>query len=230
MMRNTLLTAALAAVLLVGAAAPSQAQGQGQGQRGNRGGRGGFGGSSFLLQMPEVQKELALDPGQVELLKGLNGGFNRESFQGLSDDERRKKFTELRAQREKQVAEILNAKQVTRLKQLEIQQAGTRALDREDVATALKLTADQKAKIDAAQDAERTAMEPIFASFRGNNGQRPTDAQRDETRKKMADIRTSTETKILAVLTEPQKKQFESMKGAAFKFPEFRGRRGGNNN
>jgi Spy/CpxP family protein refolding chaperone len=224
MTRNTLWTAALAAVLMIGASAPSFAQGQR--------GRGGFGGgSSFLLQMPEVQKELALDPGQVELLKGLNSGFDRQAFQGLSDEARRQKFQELRTQREKQVAEILNPKQVSRLKQLEIQQAGTRALDREDVAAALKLTADQKAKIDAAQDAERQAMQPIFESFRGNNGQRPTDAQREETRKKMTEIRSGTEAKVLAVLTADQKKQFEGLKGAAFKFPEFQGRRrGGNNN
>ncbi|MCC2671825.1 MAG: periplasmic repressor CpxP [Armatimonadetes bacterium] len=166
-----------------------------------------------------------------QLLKGLNnGGFNRETFQNLSQEERTKKFAELRAQREKQIAEILNAKQVSRLKQLEIQQAGTRALDRKDVQDALKLTADQKAKIDAAQAAEREAMQPIFQSFRGNNGQQTTDAQRDEIRKKMTEIRTGTETKVLAVLTADQKKQFESLKGAAFTFPERRGRRGGNNN
>ena len=47
----------------------------------------------------------------------------------------------------------------------ELQQAGVRALDRDDVAAALKLPADQKAKIDAAQDAEREAMRPIFERF-----------------------------------------------------------------
>jgi Spy/CpxP family protein refolding chaperone len=226
MTRNTLWTAALAAVLMIGASAPSHAQAQ-QGGR-NRGGFGGRGGSSFLLQMPEVQKELALDPGQIELLKGLNGGNTREALQGLSDEERTKKLAELRAQREKQVAEILNPKQVARLKQLELQQAGTRALDRDEVATALKLTADQKAKIEAAQAAEREAMTPIFQSFRGNNGQRPTDEQMADARKKMTEIRTGTEAKVLAVLTDAQKKQFETMKGAAFKFPEFQGRRRGN--
>ena len=230
-MRTTLWTATLAAVLRIGASAPSFAQAQAQGQRGRGGFGGRGGGSGALLQMPEVQKELALDPGQIELLKGLNGGFDRNAFQGLSDEERRTKFRELNAKREKQVAEILNPKQVGRLKQLEIQQAGVRALDREEVATALKLTADQKTKIQAAQDAEREAMRPIFEGFRGNNGQRPSEEQIAESRKKMTELRSGTETKVLAVLTADQKKQFEGMKGAAFKFPENQGRRrGGNNN
>jgi hypothetical protein len=229
MARQTLWTAALAVALAVGTAVPSQAQGQGRGFRG----RGGFGGPGFLLRMPEVQKELKLEAAQVELLNALQHNrpqFNREEFQNLSQDERRKRFEAMRAEQEKKVAEILNKDQVARLKQLELQQEGVRALGRTEVANALKLSADQKSKIDKINEEERAAMQQAFQGFRNNNGQQPSQEDRRAAFEKIQAMRTANEAKILGVLTDGQKKQFEAMQGPKFTFPERRRGRGNNGN
>jgi hypothetical protein len=212
------------------------------GGRGGRGFGGGDGGSMLgLLRIPEVQKELKLEATQIELLNQLATEARNqprpsfEGFQNLTPEEREKRIAELRAAREKanaeqekKIATILEPQQVTRVRQLQIQQAGIRALGRKEVADQLKLTPDQRQKIQAALDEERTAQRTAFQGFQG--GQQPTDAQREEARKKLADARTAAEAKLNAVLTPAQKQQFESMKGAAFTFPERQRRPGGNNN
>jgi len=214
-------------------AAPSFAQRQGG--RGGFGGRGG--GGSFLLQIPEVQKELKIDEGQLEALKLLNEANQakarelRQNSANLTDDQRREQFRAMAAAQQKEVASILNATQVARLKQLEIQRAGVGALRQTSVQTALNLTADQKAKLEAQQTADREAMRAVFQGFRGQDGQRPTPEQLTEARTKMEAMRKASEAKTLAILTDAQKKQFEAMKGAPFTFPQRQGgrRRGGDN-
>jgi ABC-type sugar transport system ATPase subunit len=131
-----------------------------------------------------------------------------------------------RAEQEKKVAEILNKDQMARLKQLELQQEGVRALNRSEVQTALKLSADQKSKLDKINEESRAAMQQAFQGLRGNNGQQPSDEERRAAREKFQALQTATEAKVLAVLTDAQKKQFEGMQGTKFTFPE--GRRGGN--
>lgn len=206
--------------------------------QGFRGGfRGGFGGGgSGLVMIPEVQKELKLDPAQIDLLKQLGEETRskmREMFQssqGLSEEERGRKFREFGLQQEKNVNDILDAKQKARLKQLELQQAGNRALDRKEVADALKLTPDQRSRVQSAITAEREGMRAMFEGFR-SGGAQPSQEQRQESFRKMGELRTATDTTLNSVLTEPQKKQFQALQGAPFKFPERqRGPRRGNNN
>jgi vacuolar-type H+-ATPase subunit H len=205
----------------------SSAHAQQQGRRG-----GGRGGASQLLQTPEVQKELKLDAAQIDLLKQLNmelrekGQSVFQSAQSLSPEERDKKISEFRAESEKKIGEILDAKQKTRLHQLELQQAGMRGLSRTEVQDELKLTPDQRAKIKAAVDSEREEMRKAFEGFRAG-GQNMTQEQRQEAFKKFGEVRTATEGKLGLVLTDAQKKQYQAMQGAAFTFPE-RPRRGNN--
>ncbi|MCC2668661.1 MAG: periplasmic repressor CpxP [Armatimonadetes bacterium] len=238
------------------------AQGQGGGRPGGGrpgfggpggfgfGGPGGGGGIGTLLMIPEVQTELKLDDAQKDLLQQIN----QESFQKMrtlfprpepgaapaqiNREEMTKKFTALRVDQEKKIGEVLDPKQMTRLKQLGIQREGTRALARPEVGDQLKLTPDQRTKISAAIEGEREAMGSIFPRpAEGQPFQPPTEEQRAQIGQKMRDLRTATDAKVLGVLTEPQKKQFQTLQGAPFKFPEFRGfggpgggrRPGGNN-
>lgn len=237
MKRYQFLAVTLAAAVLA-LPAPSFAQGR------SRGGFRGSRGPASLLMMPEVQKELSLNDAQLDIIKTLSQesrrggttGGNRESFRNLSPEEREKRFAALREEREKaskeqekKIAEVLDAKQLARLKQLQIQQAGTRALERAEVQDELKLSADQKQKIQATVTADREASRQAFGGFGGNNGQRPTDEQRQAAIQKLRDARAATDAKLLAVLTDPQKKQFQQMQGSPFKFPERTfGTRGGN--
>jgi hypothetical protein len=194
----------------------------------------------MLLQMPEVQTELKVDATQKELLEQLNmenrdkmrqlfqqGGFGRPGGGGqggapdpAAQEEFRKKMTAMQAEQTKAIGEVLDAKQMARLKQLSIQRDGTRALSRTEVQDQLKLSADQRQKLAAAFDGERQAMQAMFQSFRPQDGQPPSEEQRAEFGKKMQAARATAEANALAVLTDAQKTQFKALQGAPFKFPE----------
>jgi len=208
-------------------AGPALAQGGG----GRGFGFGGRGGSMVLVGMEAVQKELKLDQTQIELVGQLRmeqGQKMRALFQGGGGDREamQAKMRELSAESDKKLAEILNPQQRTRLKQLGYRQRGARALEDKEVQVALKLTADQVQQVTAALAAERAAFQ-----LGGFDFQNATDEQRREFFQKMQQMRTQTDGKLNAILTEPQKKQWESMLGAPFTFPEFRpGQRRQNNN
>ena len=249
----TVFTLGVALALTAGAAQAQGQGGQGgQGRPGGFGGRGpggpggffggpgGGGGVGFLLQMPEVQAELKIDATQKELLEQLNmenrdkmrqlfqqGGFGRPGQGGAPDPAAReamqKKMAAMQAEQTKAIGEVLDAKQMARLKQLSIQRDGTRALSRPEVQDQLKLSPDQRQKVTAAFDGERQAMQAMFESFRPQNGQQPeppSEEQRAEFGKKMQAARATAEANALAVLTDAQKSQFKALQGAPFKFPE----------
>jgi vacuolar-type H+-ATPase subunit H len=211
----------------------SNAHAQQQGRRGF-GNRGGRGGATQILQIPEVQKELKLDDAQVDLLKQLNTELREkgrtlfQNAQNLSPEERDKRFADFRTESTKKIGEILDAKQKTRLRQLELQQSGMRGLSRPDVQDELKLTGDQRSKIKAAIDGEREAFRAAFQRM-GGQGQTMTPEQRQEAFRKAGEVRTATEGKLTAILTDAQKKQYQTMQGAAFTFPQRQRRQRGNN-
>jgi hypothetical protein len=213
---------AVGAALMMAAGA---ALAQGPGGFG-RGFGGGFG-MSGLLMIPEVQQEIKLDEAQKDLLMQLQqemrerGRQQFQDFQNLSQEERGRRMAAFRTEQDKKIVEILEPNQVARLKQLDLQQQGLRALGREDVANNLKLTADQKTKVQEALRGEGEAMRAMFQNG-GFNFREATPEQRQEFQKKMQDMRSGTDAKLNAVLTAPQKEQFKNMQGAPFKFPEFR--------
>ncbi len=221
-----ILAMGLAACLL---ATGAQAQGGG-GRPG--GGRFGGGGALQLLGMMEVQKELKLDEAAIDLIKQLGAEQQtkmRELFQGGFQGGDRaammQKMEAMRADEMKKVGEILDAKQMGRLKQLMLQQAGARALTQKETQDGLKLTAEQKTNIANIQKAEQDATQALFQSLMGGGGGQD---QRGEMFRKMTEMRQQNETKLLGVLTPAQKTMFEQMKGAAFKFPERQPRRPNN--
>jgi len=208
----------LAGAALVLAANVSFAQGFGRGGRGG----GGFG-LLGLTTIPAVQTELKLDAAQIDLLKQLSAEAQAKAqanrpaggFQNLSDEERQKLFADFQkaqAETDKKVAEVLDAKQVTRLKQLDLQRQGTRALMRKDLQEALKLTPEQQTKIKTVSDGQREAFR---AAFQGAQNQTP-----EERRATFTKMQAEIDGKLLGILTADQKKQFESMKGAPFTFPQ----------
>jgi hypothetical protein len=184
--------------------------------------------------MPEVQKELKLDDAQLDLLKQLSAELREKGqalFQNsnsLAPEERQKRITAFRADSDKKIGEILDPKQKSRLRQLEIQRGGMRILTRTDIQDELKLSADQKSKIQATVDAERTTMQKAFEEFR-SAGQNMTDDQRRQAFAKVREMNAATDQKLGAILTEGQKKQFQTMQGAPFTFPERQGRGRQNN-
>ncbi|MEX2120976.1 MAG: Spy/CpxP family protein refolding chaperone [Pirellulales bacterium] len=209
-----------------------------QERRGGRGRGGGFGGQFggmmgspiFLLANEKVQQELELlDDQKAEVQKTLDelrpprgqggpgqGGPGQGGFQQLSDEERQK----LRAEREERtkaatekVNSILLPHQAERLKEISLQVRGTAALTDDEVAKALSITDEQKQKFDTIRQESFEQMRGLFPQ----PGQdQPADADRQAAFQKMAELRRAAEEKTLAVLTDEQRQQFDSMQGEKF--------------
>jgi Spy/CpxP family protein refolding chaperone len=185
-------------------------------QRGGGFGRGGFGGGAQLLTIPEVQTELKLTDDQkakvTDMLQKLREQRQSQgqNFQDLSPEERQKMMADRRAAEDKQVADILNADQVKRYHQLVLQRQGMTAVLDKPVADQLKLTDEQRTKIQGIVDEQRAAMRDMFQSAGGD---------RQAMMGKMQEMRKQTDDKIAAVLTDDQKSQWKDMTGAPFTFP-----------
>ncbi len=234
----------------------SFAQAQQQGWQ--RGGRGfGRGGATEILESEKVQEELKLKNGQKrriselteQLRTELQGSFNFQTLQGVSEEQRRQmmdefrqKSGELQAKAMLQVKEILDTDQMQRFSELRLQRAGIRALAQEDVAEGLGLTPAQKAKVTKIMTESSESDQASRGNTGGRNFQQMSEQERraafEEMRKRSDERRKRSEeaTKDLEnILTEAQKSKWEEMQGEKFEFPQRgggRGRdrgRGGNN-
>src|SRR5947208_3431989 len=133
-------------------------------QRGGGFGRGGGGGAA-MLRMPEVQAELKLTDDQktkvtdaMAKLREQRQNSNQD-FQSLSQEERQKLMAQRRAEDDKALADVLNADQMKRYHQLQLQQQGLTAVASDKaVADELKITDEQKTKIQSIVDDQRNAM------------------------------------------------------------------------
>jgi hypothetical protein len=181
--------------------------------------------------MKEVQTELKMTEPQItkvgekqtefrqkmqELFQGGGGGGNREEMQAA--------MAKVQEAQQKAVAEILDTKQMKRFKQLELQQSLSRsalfALSQKSVADDLKLTEDQKSKIQAIQQAQMEEMRNSGGFGRDPNA---TPEEMQARMKKMQEMMKASGDKALAVLTDAQRKQLKEMQGEPFKFPENQG-------
>ncbi len=196
-------------VVLIASTAQAQERGQGRGGAGGFG-LGGFGGGGKvgLIQNEQVQQELKLTDEQKSKVgevaarvreagpqRGQGGGQpDREQIR-----ERMQAMSRVVAEEEKKLDEILDDQQKARLEQISLQVTGVRALNREEVASKLGLSDEQKEKIQAAL---RNQAGP-GAGGPGNPG-----AQRER--------REQLQTSVLALLTDEQKQKWEELKGEAF--------------
>ncbi len=233
MLSSRLRIVTVLAGLLLAAPALTQAQGFGGGG-GRRGGMGrGPGGAAGLLMMDEVQKEIGItDEQQTELTKVMEslrpaGGFNREEFLDLSDEERSKKFDEMRKEGEERskkaeesIKTLLKPEQWTRLSELRLQREGVRSLSREEVQTQLGLTDEQKTKVKTLTEAQSQGVGD-FRNFR-----EMSDEERTKAREEMEARRTAFEKGMAEVLTPEQTETWAKLQGAKFEFPQ-RGQGGG---
>ena len=199
--------------LLALSASTVMAQPGGQG-RGQRGGRGGFGLGGLIL-MPEVQKELKLSEGDAakisKSLEDLRPSMRGPQGGGTPNpEEMRKQRDEIQKKMDAKVKESVSADQWKRLNELRLQREGAAAIGRPDVAEALKLDGDQKAKIQPLVD----ELRPQFG--RGGGGAQGAPPNFEDMRQK----RDKANAEILGMLTPEQKKTWEAMQGAKFACPE----------
>jgi hypothetical protein len=169
-----------------------------------------------LLNLPEVQKELACSPQQEKWIPELDD-FVREQMQatfrdggteqrpaGPPDDpekffaEIRKRFESVDHQAEQKLSESLEPGQIERLKQLRLQHDGVAAFSRADVVAQLALSDEQQSKL-------RTLADHNSIGF-GPPQQNP-----------------KAQAAALALLSDEQQAKWTKLVGTEFHFPERRG-------
>jgi len=241
-MHRVLVVVAAIAVAMTTAAATAQQKGKG----GFRG--GGFGGAGTTLvalaAMEPVQKDIGISGDTASKITSLRddsnaarqkelqtAGINFQGFQNMSAEERQKMRDKM-ADIDKKLNDEFNPKlkalvsadQFKRLQQIQLQSnlrfRGPGALTYAEVAAELKLSDDQKKKLDDLQTEYDAKQRELFT---GGGGFDPQAAA------KLADERT---TKTMEVLTAEQKEKLTSLKGPAFDVSQIGfggGRRGKGN-
>lgn len=175
------------------------------------GGRGG-GGIAGLVRRDSVKEELKITPEQDEKIREATTGsmpdfsaIGEKWRSATTDEERAKIGEEMRLETEKRRKEteakiktILTPEQFTRVEQLALQEAGLSSLRDETVASGLKLTDDQKKKV-------QTLLDDYTKKVMAGGFQMPRE-ERDK-------LRTDRDEALEKLLTADQKKQWETKLG-----------------
>jgi hypothetical protein len=165
------------------------------------------GGRFQLLTLEAVQRELKLTEDQVRHIAEL-ADRRREALRAarnLSTEEWQARLEEISAPI-KALTEALQPEQAQRLRQLVLQQRGTRAFADPQVAEALGLTTQQKECVRAIQEEANQAMRAFAHSGESHRARG----------KKFEEAWRSTRERLLAVLTTEQKAQWKVMTGEPF--------------
>jgi Spy/CpxP family protein refolding chaperone len=209
------------------------AEGSGGSRRG--GGRGMGGGRDSilgLLVMEQVKKELNLSEDQVAKVNAISEelrGQTRQEFAALREiqdqEKRRAKMAELTAKSDRdaraKLADVLNKEQMTRLDQIRLQaRPVVDSLAEEEVASKLKLTEDQKKKLEQIGKDMHAKQSELFGSMREASPE-----QRGAASQKLRKIRSDADSKALEVLTAQQKEEFQQMQGKKIELQMERRRR-----
>jgi hypothetical protein len=155
-----------------------------------------------LVRQEAVQAELGISADLKAKLtaelpeRGPGGGGGNP--RDMTDEQRQKWMEERRARNaedDKKIAGLLDAKQLTRLKQIRIQALGAGALMDESLAKELSITDDQIAKLQSAMQELRQG---------GGGGGNP------------GEMRAKMTAKAMEILDADQKAKLEALKGPAF--------------
>jgi eukaryotic-like serine/threonine-protein kinase len=165
-------------------------------------------GQPFLLKKAPVLSDINVSKAQRTRIGDLLKKWDKEwqdKFRGfglLDAEERQKRFVDMARSNEAAIAEILEPAQLRRFQQIVVQCKGPMAFREPEIASTLKLTAEQKNQIraiDANLDFERHGGPPGSSS-----------------RQAQEDKRKSAMKQILKVLTPEQEKQWRELTGEPF--------------
>jgi hypothetical protein len=177
--------------------------------------RGGGWGRMFqlpavtLAQLDAVQEELKLSDEQKKQVAELNEKLTEERqelFSGGPGGDReqfREKWAKFNADAANSFNEILDDDQEQRAQEIFIQVNGPSVLVQESVSEPLKISDEQQEQL----------QEVLAASREEFMGAGLRDMEREEAAKKMAELIASRDEKLLAVLNDDQRAQFEKMQG-----------------
>jgi Spy/CpxP family protein refolding chaperone len=178
-------------------------------------GRGGMGmGGAALYANGSVQKELKFTEDQAKKAKEVVTDL-REKYQDKLQEARQsqdfqamqKINGEMTAEAKKMMADVLKPEQTKRFDEISLQQRGLQAFQDPEILKKIPLTDDQKAKFrDLGQDMQ-SQMQELRQGFQDDP---------EGTRTKMNNLRKETNTKMVALLTDDQKKTWKEMTGQPF--------------
>jgi hypothetical protein len=177
------------------------------------------GGGAFLVFLDKVQEELKLSDNQREKLLEVVPEYAQETkkvFDKIADLKPQEGEKEMQSHRQKShdklaalLKETLKTKQLKRLQQLELQQQGSFGLGRPEIVKELKITVEQRKQFMGIVQEMQKKIEPLIKEAQsGGNPQ--------EIRPKMMKIRRDHESKIEAILSYAQKRQWKEMLGNPF--------------
>jgi Spy/CpxP family protein refolding chaperone len=203
--------------LLVGPALAQRGGGPG-------GGPSHYGGIT-LLQSKSVQEELKLAPDQIQKIREIPQSIydkhreELEAAQKLEGEARRERVPKIlltiNDEASKAQEELLNPQQKNRLKEITVQQSGPRAFLDQEVQKTLNLTDEQKDKIKTINENFQKQEFEIFPR-RGGGRASPGRGGYQERFEKSDALRKESVDKILAILTDDQKKKYKEMTGMPF--------------
>jgi uncharacterized protein (TIGR03067 family) len=194
------------------------------------GGKPGSGGTLILslpgtdvarwLMYPSVHNELKLTEDQViKLRQGVDDGQKRwnkveAGFKvGLGqkvDPQSRSEISQkVVSEFRKTLEDVLDAGQLKRLRQIEIQQQGIRALQNKEVVAALKLTEEQKGPIKTFNEELDSKLQDWMKTL-GRDGPNEAVAAQQKMLREAAD-------RIPALLTPEQRRRWEALTGKPFR-------------
>jgi len=185
--------------------------------------RGGAGALLSLLSREEVRTEIELMPDQVEGLRKMGERTRQErpdfDFRSATDEERSAFMAKLQAQQAERAAdakaqleELLLPKQFERLEQIALQTQGAMALMNPEVAEKLGIGKEVTEAMTKDVTASIEESREMFQSIT-REGNREAGASM---REKIEEMRKALETKLVAHLSDEQKKTFDEMKGEPF--------------
>jgi hypothetical protein len=175
-------------------------------------------GTPFIVFREKVLDELKVSDDQREKLMHLSMEQIMETGPFLDSltetgPEREKKLNEHRKSAQeklaKHVKEVLQPGQLTRLRQVALQQEGSFALGQDEVRKELKISQEQMKKFMAVVQELQKQVEPLVKQ--AQSGGNP-----EEIRPKIEQLRKDHAKKLEDILTDAQKKQWKELLGPSF--------------
>lgn len=171
----------------------------------------------MLLRQKSVRDDLKIPEATAEKIHK----YAAEQWKKAQDvvqlpvNEQDAKFAAMEKENERFLEQTLNAQQRKRLNEITLQIAGLLYVTRKDIASQLKLTAEQTEQARKFQKEAKTEMEEVIESTKPE--------QRRET---FAELRKTSRKRLLDLLTDEQEATWKQMTGAPFNGDfEFAGKR-----
>jgi len=174
---------------------------------------------SYLLDSESAQKELVLTDEQKAALQKVREEQSAgdraffAGFMGISPEEMQRRLEQRASKLRNRIKQILTPKQMQRLNEINLQVAGFVALNYDDVAEQLGLSAEQKQQLKNLSDESHRKLNDLVATIRI---QQLNNDERADLRKKQNQILAERKEKSLALLTEEQRSKFEELQGEKF--------------